>query len=61
MTITGNDLFDFSAAAIGYCDYFFTERQLYRRLTRPEVDIEKLYSCKPAFRVESALEMARTL
>lgn len=62
-TIKGNDLFDFdhAAAAIGYCDYFFTERQLYRRLTRPEVGIETIYPCKPAFGVEAALEIARSL
>lgn len=53
-----NDFFDYqhAAAAVGYCDAFFTERSLAAVLTRSDLALDKLYGCKVTFTPEVALE-----
>ena len=53
-----NDFFDYqhAAAAVGYCDAFFTERSLCSVLTRSDLALDKLYSCTVVSTPEEALE-----
>lgn len=56
--LKANDFFDIqhAAAAVGYCDAFFTERSLANLLTRSDLALDKLYDCTVAFDPEAALE-----
>lgn len=53
-----NDFFDYqhAAAAVGYCDSFFTERSLASVLTRKDLALDKLYGCHVASTPEAAIE-----
>lgn len=57
-----NDFFDLqhAAAAVGYCDAFFTERSLATLLTRRDLSLDKLYDCAVEFSPEAALQYIRT-
>lgn len=52
-----NDFFDYqhAAAAVGYCDAFFTERSLCSVLTRSDLALDKLYDCVVVATPEDAL------
>jgi hypothetical protein len=52
-----NDFFDYqhAAAAVGYCDAFFTERSLSSVLTRSDMALDKLYGCTVVSTPETAL------
>lgn len=56
--LKANDFFDFqhAAAAVGYCDAFFTERSLATVLTRRDLALDKLYGCAVEFSPEAALQ-----
>lgn len=53
-----NDFFDFqhAAAAVGYCDAFFTERSLCSAVTRSDLALDKLYKCTVVATPEEALK-----
>lgn len=55
--IEANDLYDFNhaAAALAYCDAFFTERSLQTLITQPHVALDKLYNCRVIAAVEEAV------
>ena len=57
-----NDFFDIqhAAAAVGYCDAFFTERSLANVLTRSDLALDKLYNCTVEFTPAAALEYVNT-
>lgn len=61
--MTGNDLFDFghAAAALGYCDAFFTEAGITRSITHQRVGLDKLYGCFVTNDVEKALSYLQSL
>lgn len=52
-----NDFFDHqhAAAAVGYCDAFFTERSLANVLSRSDLALDKLYNCTVVSTPEAAL------
>lgn len=58
-----NDFFDHqhAAAAVGYCDAFFTERSLASVLTKQSLALDKLYGCTIASTPEGALAHVMTL
>lgn len=58
-----NDLHDFrhAAAALGYCDYFFTEKRLCHLATQDLLKYDKLFNCKTLWRVDDVVECLRTL
>lgn len=53
-----NDFFDIqhAAAAVGYCDAFFTERSLATVLTRSDLALDKFYDCTVESNPEAALK-----
>lgn len=53
----GNDLFDFhhAAAALAYCDAFFTERSLRTMVTQEHLVLDKLYNCYVTADTEEAV------
>jgi hypothetical protein len=53
-----NDLMDFqhAAAAIGYCDAFFTERSLSTMVKRQDLALDKRYFCYVGSTIEDAIE-----
>lgn len=57
-----NDFFDIqhAAAAVGYCDAFFTERSLANVLTRSDLALDKLYDCTVEFTPTAAVEYVNT-
>lgn len=57
-----NDFFDHqhAAAAVGYCDAFFTERSLANMLTRSDLGLDKLYDCAVVSNPEAALQYVRS-
>lgn len=57
-----NDFFDYqhAAAAVGYCDAFFTERSLCSVLTRSDLSLDKQYSCTVVSTSEAALQYVRS-
>ncbi|MBU0555817.1 MAG: hypothetical protein KKD64_03575 [Alphaproteobacteria bacterium] len=61
--ITGNDLFDFghAAAALGYCDAFFTEAGITRAIAHPRINLGTLYGCFVTNDVEQALGYLQAL
>ncbi|MFO3798053.1 MAG: hypothetical protein ACK8QZ_12380, partial [Anaerolineales bacterium] len=63
MKMTQNHLFDFdhAAAAMGYCDYFFTDGPLHARLVRKEVGLDKVYPCKVASTVDTAMAIVEAV
>lgn len=58
-----NDFFDYqhAAAAVGYCDAFFTEHPLCRVLTRSDLALDKLYGCTVVTTPETALQYVRSV
>jgi hypothetical protein len=58
-----NDMHDFrhAAAALGYCDYFFTEKRLCHLATQDLLKYDTLFKCKTLWRVDDAVECLRTL
>lgn len=58
-----NDFFDFqhAAAAVGYCDAFFTERSLCSVLTRSDLALDVLYGCTVVSTPEAALQYVRSI
>lgn len=58
-----NDLYDFrhAAAALGYCDYFFTEKRLCHLVTQDLLKYDKLFKCKTIWKLDDAVECLRTL
>jgi hypothetical protein len=61
--MTGNDLFDFghSAAALGYCDAFFTEAGITRSIGHQRLRLDQLYDCVVTNDVDQALTFLRSL
>ena len=59
----GNDLFDFNhaAAALAYCDAFFTERSLRTMVTQEHIALDKLYGCHVATEIDEAIAYLRDL
>jgi len=59
----GNDLFDFNhaAAALAYCDAFFTERSLRTMVTQQHIALDKLYGCHVAAEIDEATAYVRDL
>jgi hypothetical protein len=59
----GNDLYDFShaAAALAYCDAFFTERPLCAMIKQPNIALNKLYDCHVVADVDDAIAYVREL
>ncbi|MBH2008473.1 MAG: hypothetical protein I8H71_02110 [Xanthomonadaceae bacterium] len=53
-----NDFFDYqhAAAAVGYCDAFFTEHPLCSALTRSDLALDTLYGCTIVSTPEAALQ-----
>lgn len=58
-----NDFFDFqhAAAAVGYCDAFFTEHSLCSVLTRSDLALDMLYGCTVLSTPEAALQYVRSI
>lgn len=58
-----HDFFDFqhAAAAVGYCDAFFTERSLCNVLTRSDLALDKLYNCTVVSDPENALHYVQSI
>ena len=61
--LKANDLFDFdhAAAAIGYCDGFFTENPLRAMLSRPDLGLNEDFSCFVSSDVEECLRYLETV
>lgn len=61
--LKANDFFDIhhAAAAVGYCDAFFTERSLATVLTRSDLALDKCYGCAVEFNPEAALQYVQTM
>lgn len=61
--MTGNDLFDFghAAAALGYCDAFFTEAGITRSITHQRLKLDQLYDCVVTNEINSALSFLQSL
>jgi len=58
-----NDFLDFqhAAAALGYCDAFFTERSLCAMIQRPDIALDKRYKCHVGSTMAEALAFAKAL
>lgn len=58
-----NDLHDFrhAAAALGYCDFFFTEKRLCHLATQDLLKYDRLFNCKTLWKVDDVVECLRTL
>lgn len=58
-----NDFFDFqhAAAAVGYCDAFFTEHSLCSVLTRSDLALDTLYGCTVVSTPEAALQYVHSI
>jgi hypothetical protein len=58
-----NDLpdFDHAAAAVGYCDAFFTDHKLCKLLTLPPVQLDTFFACRVASEVEDAIQWLEAL
>lgn len=58
-----NDMHDFghAAAALPYCDYFFTERPLTSLITQNMLAYDKLYNCNVQWKVGSVLDALNAL
>jgi hypothetical protein len=61
--MTGNDLFDFghSAAALGYCDAFFTEAGVTRSIRHQRLRLDQLYRCVVTNDVDQVLNFLQSL
>ena len=61
--MTGNDLFDFghAAAALGYCDAFFTEAGITRSIRHQRLRLDQLYDCVVTNDEDAALSFLRSL
>lgn len=58
-----NDFFDFehAAAALAYCDAFFTERSLYTLATARNVSLADINQCRVTADVEKAVEVLKAI
>jgi hypothetical protein len=58
-----NDFFDFqhAAAAVGYCDAFFTERSLCAMIKRPDIALDKRYDCHVGVTLSEALAFVKSI
>lgn len=58
-----NDFFDFqhAAAALGYCDAFFTERSLHSLVTARHIALDRLFSCRVGSNSEDAITYLREI
>lgn len=58
-----NDLHDFrhAAAALGYCDYFFTEKRFCHLATQDLLKYDRLFNCKTLWKVDAVVECLRSL
>lgn len=58
-----NDMHDFwhASAALPYCDYFFTEKDLLHLVTQKMLSYDKLYDCQVTASVKSAVERLEEL
>lgn len=58
-----NDFFDYqhAAAAVGYCDAFFTEHPLCSALTRSDLALDTLYGCTVVSTPEAALRYVSSI
>lgn len=58
-----NDFFDFqhAAAAVGYCDAFFTEHALRSTLIRSDLALDALYGCTVVSTPEAALQYVKEI
>ena len=58
-----NDFFDYqhAAAAVAYCDAFFTERSLCSALTRSDLALDRQYCCTVVATPEAALEYVNAI
>ncbi|UXS53088.1 hypothetical protein FY148_10705 [Agrobacterium tumefaciens] len=56
--LSGNDLYDFhhAAAALGYCDAFFTERSLRTTVTQEHLGLDRAYDCHVVADVQGAID-----
>ena len=61
--MTGNDLFDFghAAAALGYCDAFFTEAGVTRSIRHQGLRLDQLYRCVVTNDVDQVLNFLQSL
>lgn len=61
--LKANDFSDFqhAAAAVGYCDAFFTEHSLCSVLTRSDLALDMLYGCTVESTPEAALQYVRSI
>jgi len=61
--IKPNDIFDFkhAAAALGYCNAFFTERSLCNLLTEKKTSLDKVHGCKVLYKESDAIAYLETL
>jgi len=59
----GNDFFDFNhaAAALGYCDAFFTERSLRNLATMTNVALDRINNCRVTSDIEGAVRIVKEL
>jgi hypothetical protein len=58
-----NDFYDFrhAAAALGYCDAFFTDGPLRDLINGPRLGLSDLHDCRIASDLDGAVEIVRTL
>lgn len=58
-----NDMHDFrhAAAALGHCDYFFTERRLCHLVTQDLLKYDILFNCKTFWKLDSVVECLQEL
>lgn len=58
-----NDLpdFDHAAAAMGYCDAFFTDHKLCKLLTLPPVQLATFFGCRVLSEVRDAVQWLEAL
>ena len=58
-----NDMHDFrhAAAALGYCDYFFTEKRLCHLVTQDLLKYDTLFNCKTLWKLDDVVECLQEL
>lgn len=58
-----NDMHDFrhAAAALGYCDYFFTEKRLCHLVTQDLLKYDILFNCRTLWKLDEVVECLQKL